>query len=189
MEIHERYGAYPWFAVRIRARQERLIASALHNKGYEVFLPLYVSRRRWADRFKELELPLFPGYLFCRFDVQKRLPILMTPGVLQIVGTNNAPLPIEDVEIAAVQSIVLSGLAAEPWPYLRTGETVRIERGSLSGVEGILVAVKKPYRVVVSVTLLQRSVAVEIDQDWMSPVDQGETLRSGMAAELVATGA
>jgi transcription antitermination factor NusG len=113
----------------------------------------------------------------------------MTPGVLQIVGTNNAPLPIEDVEIAAVQSIVLSGLAAEPWPYLRTGETVRIERGSLSGVEGILVAVKKPYRVVVSVTLLQRSVAVEIDQDWMSPVDQGDTLRSGMAAELVATGA
>ncbi|MCI0423321.1 MAG: NusG-like protein [Acidobacteria bacterium] len=140
-----------------------MVASLLHSKGYEEFLPLYRSRRRWSDRMKAIEKPLFPGYVFCRFDVQKRLPILMTPGVRLIAGIGKTPLPVNDSEMAALQLIVQSGLQAEPWPFLQVGQRVRIERGSLQGVEGILMAIKKPYRLVVSVTLLQRSVAVELD--------------------------
>src|SRR6185436_19047058 len=139
-------------------------------KGYEVFLPLYRDRRRWSDRVKELELPLFPGYLFCRFDVTKRLPILTTPGIVQVVGLGKTPLPIEEKEIAAIQSIVISRLNAQPWPYLKVGQKVRIEQGRLTGLEGILIALKKTHRLVVSVSLLQRSVAVEVDHDWASPV-------------------
>lgn len=172
----------PWFAIRIRSRNEKIIASALHSKGYEVFLPLYGSRRHWSDRMKELELPLFPGYLFCRFDVQKRLPILKTPGVIDILGFSKTPVPVDETEIAAIQSIVASRLNVEPWPFLQVGQTVRVERGPLLGMDGILVALKKPYRLVVSVTLLNRSVAVEIDRDWVSPVDRVHLPHPGSAA-------
>jgi transcription antitermination factor NusG len=162
----------PWYALRIRARHEKLIASALFGKGYDVFLPLYRSRRRWSDRMKELDAPLFPGYLFCRFDVHRRLPILTTPGVIQVVGIGKKIVPVDDTEITAIQSIVTSQLSAEPWPYLCVGQRVRIEKGPLTGVEGILLAAKKGNRVlVVSVTLLQRSVAVEIDEEFVSAVD------------------
>ena len=161
---------HQWFALVVRSQHERMVASMLDSKGYEQFLPLYSVRRRWSDRIKQLELPLFPGYVFCRFDLNKRLPILVTPAVLLIVGAGKLPLPVDESEIAALQSIVNSGLHAEPWPYLKVGQRVRIERGALEGVEGILTSIKKPFRLVVSVTLLQRSVAVEIDQDWASPV-------------------
>src|SRR5215510_15621908 len=112
----------PWYALRIRARHEKLIAGALWGKGYEVFLPLYRSRRRWSDRVKELDAPLFPGYLFCRFDVLRRLPILTTPGVIQVVGIGKKIVPVDDAEITAIQSIITSQLAAEPWPYLCVGQ-------------------------------------------------------------------
>jgi transcription antitermination factor NusG len=161
-----------WYALRIKSRTERRAAAALHGKGYEVFLPLYRSRRRWSDRIKELEMPLFPGYLFCRFEADKRLPILTTPGIIQVVGVGNTPMPVDETEISAVQSIVISRLNARPWPYLHVGRTVRIEHGPLTGVEGILLAVRKSHRLIVSVTLLRRSVAVEIDQRWASPVSK-----------------
>ena len=161
-----------WFALVVRSQHEKIVSSALQDKGYEEFLPLYTSKRRWSDRMKQLTLPLFPGYLFCRFDLNHRLPILVTPGVLQVVGAGKVPLPVDESEIAALRSIVNSGLQAEPWPYLKVGQRVRIERGSLEGVEGILTSVKKPFRLVVSVTLLQRSVAVEVDQGWVSPIEQ-----------------
>lgn len=164
-------GADPkWFALRVKSHCERITAAGLRSRGYEEFLPTYPSRRRWSDRWVDQELPLFPGYVFCRFDPVDRLPILKIPSLVHIVGIGKTPLPVEDQEIAAIQAIVRSGLAAEPWPYLRVGDTVRVEYGSLCGLEGILVEVKKRHRLVVSVTLLQRSVAVEIDHDWVSPV-------------------
>jgi transcription antitermination factor NusG len=159
-----------WFALCVRSQYEKNVAATLRSKGYEDFLPLYRCRRRWSDRFKELELPLFPGYVFCCFDINHRLPILLTPGVMLIVGSGKIPVPVDDNEIAALKSIVKSRFQAEPWPFLQIGQTVRIEQGSLEGVEGILLALKKPNRLVVSVTLLQRSVAVEIDEDWAKPV-------------------
>ncbi len=148
-----------------------MASATLRGKGFEEFLPLYRSRRRWSDRVKELDLPLFPGYLFCRFDVQDRLlPILTTPGVISIVGAGKTPVAVSAEEIAAVQAIVRSGLPAQPWPCLAVGSTVFIERGPLAGIEGIALNVDKAYRLVVSVPLLQRAVAVEIERDWVRPV-------------------
>ena len=176
---------HQWFALVVRSQHEKMVASVLHSKGYEEFLPLYTVKRRWSDRIKQLELPLFPGYVFCRFDLNHRLPILITPGVILIVGAGKLPLPVDESEIAALQSIVKSGLETEPWPYLKVGQRVRIERGALEGVEGILTSIKKPFRLVVSVTLLQRSVAVEVDQDWASPVTNPMELASlGVRCEV-----
>ncbi len=113
---------------------------------------------------------MFPGYLFCRFNVNQRLPIVVTPGVVRVVGVGGTPFPVEEQEIQALQAIVLSKLQAEPWSYLNIGQKVRIELGSLAGVEGILTGVKGASKLVVSVSLLKRSVAVEIDESWVVPV-------------------
>ena len=167
-------GFLPWYAIRVRSRMATIASNTLRGKGYEEFLPVYSSRHRWSDRVKELDLPLFPGYLFCRFDVQGRLlPILTTPGVTSIVGAGKTPISIPDDEIAAVQAIVQSGLAAQPWPFLSVGSRIYIERGPLTGLEGTALSVEKKYRLVVSVPLLQRSVAVEIDRDWIRPLLSG----------------
>ena len=152
---------FPWYALQVRPRFEKIIASTLLSKGYEGFLPLYRHRSRWSDRIKEVELPLFSGYMFCRFDINKRLPILVTPGVIQIVGIAKTPYPVDDNEIAALQSIVISGLQTEPRSYLNIGEKVRIEIGPLAGVEGILTSIKGSKRLIVSVNLLLRSVSVD----------------------------
>jgi transcription antitermination factor NusG len=160
----------PWYALQVRPRFEKVVASTLLTKGYEGFLPLYRHRSRWSDRIKEVQLPLFPGYLFCRFDINRRLPILITPGVMHVVGIGKTPHPVDDDEIAALQAIVISGLQTEPRSYLTVGQRVRIEIGPLAGVEGILVALKGEHRLVVSVNLLQRSVSVEIDESWVLPV-------------------
>jgi transcription antitermination factor NusG len=157
-----------WFAVQIRSTREKLAATYLQNEGYECFLPLGKSRRRWSDRIKMLDVPLFPGYLFCRFNPHHRFPVLRAPGVIQIVGIAKAPAPIEDHEIAALQCLVKSGLPAQPWPFLQVGQTAWIEYGPLRGLSGIVVNIKSERKLVLSVTLLQRSVAVEIDGGWLS---------------------
>jgi transcription antitermination factor NusG len=159
-----------WFAVQVRARYESLAANSLAHQGYERFLPTYRCRRRWSDRIKELELPLFPGYIFCRFDPQCRLPILKTPGFVSIVGIAKQPVPIDESELAAIRTLVSSGLSHQPWPYARIGQRVCIECGPLAGLEGILQNIKGRQRIVVSVSLLQRSVAVEIDSTWVAPI-------------------
>jgi transcription antitermination factor NusG len=159
-----------WFALQVRSQHEKAVASTLRDKGYEEFLPVCQIKRRWSDRMKRIEVPLFPGYVFCRFDVEKRLAILVTSGVRFIVGVAKIPTPIDNSEILALQSIVKSGLPAEPWPFLKIGQRVRIEQGSLEGIEGILLTPKSSSRLVVSVTLLQRSVAVEIDREWVTPI-------------------
>lgn len=163
---------FSWFALNTRLRYEEFVAKHLSSKGYEILLPIYQTRRRWSDRIKKLELPLFPGYLFCRFDCMNRLPILTTPGMIQIVGFGKTPVPVDDAEIAAIQRAVGSDLDREPWPYLQVGEKVRVECGSLRGVEGILLNIKGGHRLILSVTLLQRSVAVEVSSAWVVPAAQ-----------------
>jgi len=163
----------PCFALQVRPRHEKAAAWALHNKGFDEFLPLYRSRRRWSDRVKELDMPLFPGYVFCRFDPEDRLPILTTPGVISLVGIGKTPTPVEEAELAALRMVVQSGLNAEPWPFLKVGQPVRIDLGPLAGLEGILTELKNRQRLIVSVGLLQRSVAVEIDGAWVSPICLG----------------
>ena len=159
-----------WFALNTKARYEDLVAKQVRGKGYEVFLPVYNSRRRWSDRVKELEVPLFPGYLFCRFDPLNRLPILTTPGVIQIVGFGKTPVPVDENEILALQTAVRTSTGREPWPFLQVGNKVRVECGPLTGLEGILLNIKGGRRLVLSVTLLQRSVALEIDASWVVSV-------------------
>jgi transcription antitermination factor NusG len=167
----------PWFALQVRTRHESGIANYLQGQGYESFLPLYKCRKRWSDRVKEVQTPLFPGYLFCRFDPRDRLPVMKIPGVMQIVGTNRVPMPVDEVEIRAIQTLVRSGMPNQPWPFLQVGERVRIESGSLCGLEGILMDFKGTHRLVLSITLLQRSVSVEIDSALVSSTSSSQRLR------------
>lgn len=162
-----------WFALQVKSRCEKAVATMAKSKGIEEFLPLYQSRRRWSDRFKSVELPLFPGYIFCRLNPQCRLPLLTIPGVLNFVGIGKIPMPIEDTEIAAIQRALTSGLITEPWPFLEVGQRIRLEEGPLSGLEGILIGTSRQERIIVSVTLLKRSVAVAIDRHWARPLHTG----------------
>src|SRR6202140_1146377 len=159
-----------WYALHVHARKEQLVASQLQNRSLECFLPTYKSLRKWSDRTKEMQQALFPGYVFCRFDYENRHPVVMTAGVTQVVGTGKVAIPIADSEIEALQVAVSSGVPAQPWPYLRTGEYVQVNYGHLAGLEGILVNFKGNHRVVLSVTLLQRSLALEVDLSWVSAV-------------------
>jgi transcription antitermination factor NusG len=163
---------YPWYAIHIQSKFEKVASTALRDKGYEEFLPLYSVKRQWSDRVKQLDLPLFPGYLFCRIDIGRLLPLVTTPGVLGIVSAGKCPIAVSEQEIEAVQTLVRSGLPAMPWPGLIAGTPVWIERGPLSGIEGIVLDVNKKYRLIVSVPLLQRAVAVEIEREWVRPLAQ-----------------
>jgi transcription antitermination factor NusG len=146
-----------------------MAAMMLAHKGYESLLPLYKCRRRRPDRFRDVELPVFPGYLFCQFDALARLPILTTPGVLHVVGIGHTPVPVDETEIQAIQRLVNSPLQGEPWPYVEVGQTVYVQEGPLQGVEGILLAIKNGHRLVISVSLLKRAVAVEIERTSVIP--------------------
>ena len=158
-----------WFALRVKPRAERIVADALRGKGYEELLPVHKERRRWSDRVMSVETPLFTGYVFCRFDVQHRLPILTTPGVVHVVSIGKTPHPIEDHEIESLRVLAGSGLPLEPWPFLYIGQRIDIVGGPLTGASGILLNVKGRDRLVVSVSLLQRSVAVEVPQSCAWP--------------------
>ena len=171
--------SYPWYALWVKNRYENTVASHLQARGYESFLPLYKCQRRWSDRFKEIELPLFPGYVFCQFNPLNRLPILSIPGVIHMVGVGRTPIPIDDSEIGVIQAAVKSGLPSQPWPFLQVGHKVRIEYGPLCGLEGILLDFRGRQRLVISVTLLQRSVAVQVDGAWVRPMSQQHRACSG----------
>jgi transcription antitermination factor NusG len=159
-----------WYALSVRPRFESVVVRNLSAKGYEVFLPTYISKRRWSDRTKSVESALFPGYLFCRLDVQQRLPILITPGVRFIVSRGKIPEPIDQSELNAVRLVMERAAVYEPHPYLTVGQAVRIKRGSLYGLTGVAIQIKDNCRLIISVNLLQRSVAVDIDRTWIEPI-------------------
>jgi transcription antitermination factor NusG len=159
-----------WFALHVRSRHEKVVEAGLVGKGVPVLSTLCRTRRRRADRTVEIETPLFPGYVFCHFDAQQRLPILTTIGVAKIVGIGNVPSPVDDNEINSIQRLMASGRILQPWPFTRIGQRVRIQAGALRGLEGILVQVKNEHRLVASVEPLQRSIAIEIDSDMVRPI-------------------
>jgi transcription antitermination factor NusG len=158
-----------WYAIHVRSRHEKQVAATLKGKGIEAYLPLYRSRQQWSDRIKEVELPLFAGYVFSQFDPQNQLPILQSPGVVRIVSFGKELAPVDPRELDQVERILQSGLLVAPWPFLKVGDHVTLKHGPLKGLEGVILNVKGNYRLVVSVSLLQRSVAVEIDSAWVSP--------------------
>lgn len=131
---------------------------------------MYRARRHWSDRIKVVDLPLFPGYLFCRLDLNRRLPLLTTPGFLYLVGKGRIPEPVDEREVVAIQSVVRSGLPALPWPSIIVGQKVRLEDGPLRGVEGVIAKIADQHRIHVNVTLLQRSVSVQVHPDWIRTV-------------------
>jgi transcriptional antiterminator NusG len=160
----------PWYALRLRSNYERITATHLRERGYQEFAPSYKVEKRWSDRTRQIDQFLFPGYLFCRFDPNDRLPILSAPGVVDVVGFGKMPQPIPDAEIERVRRMVEAGLLVTPYPYVEVGQAVLIERGPLTGVEGILVEVKGNARLVVSVNLLRRSVSAEVDRNSIRPI-------------------
>jgi len=161
---------WPWYAVQVRAGGEPQVNAALENKGYEVFCPTYLETRKYSDRLKSVQVALFSGYTFCRMEISKRLPILVTEGVNGIVSFGGVHQPIPEEEIEKIRSAIKSGARTKPWPYLTAGRRVRIHCGSMTGLEGILVKIKGSDYVVLSITMLQRSVCVEIDRSWIQPV-------------------
>ena len=156
-------AAGSWYALYTRHQHENTVAQILTNKGYEVFLPLYSVAHRWQDRTKQLRLPLFPCYVFLRGTFGGWLHVLTTPGVHTIVGWGGRPAVIPEVEIEAVRQVVNSSLRFEPHPFLKCGDRVRIKSGPLRGLEGILVRKKNLFRLVITVEMLGKSAAVEID--------------------------
>lgn len=161
---------HPWFALCVRSNFEKRAGDLLKERGFQQFSATYRCKTRWSDRVKWVDRPLFPGYLFCRFDPQNWLPVLQTPGVARAVSFAGKPIPVEEQEIACLQRLLSSAVPLFPRPFLHTGQKVRIKYGPLAGLEGILEEFEKNYRIVVSVSLLQRSVSAEIDADWVETV-------------------
>jgi transcription antitermination factor NusG len=176
---------WPWFAILTRTGREKNATLLLENGGYECYLPIIRFKRQWSDRVKEIEVPMFPGYLFCRLNPHHRLPVLMTPGVIQIVGVGKTPVPVEEEEISAIQRVARSGIPTMPWPYLQVGHVARIENGPLRGLTGIVIKIKSGLKLVLSVSLLQRSVAVEIDRGWISAVHPARPIADQSASDAL----
>jgi transcription antitermination factor NusG len=152
-----------WYAVCTRHQHEKVVARILEYKNFEIFLPLYKARRSWKDRIKELSVPLFPGYLFVQAGSERWLQILTTAGVSSIVSCGERPAAIPFSEIEGVRRIVESTLRVEPHPFLKSGDWVRVKDGPIAGVEGILLRKKNIARLVLSVEMLGKSAAVEVD--------------------------
>jgi transcription antitermination factor NusG len=167
-------GMRRWYALYVRSRHEKVVESGLKGKGYVAFSPFYRTKRHRVDRIAEIDVPLFPGYVFCHFDSNKRLPILTTPGIVGVVGPGHRPEPVEDAEIASIRTIALSGRPVQPWPFLKSGQRIRLQAGPLMGAEGIFLRVKDEYHLVVSITLLQRAVAVVVEKNSVAPLFLGE---------------
>ena len=174
-----------WWALYTRHQHERVIADMLSAKGLEIFLPVYDSIRRWKDRQKVLSLPLFPCYVFVKGAFNRRLQVVTTPGVHMILSHGEHAAVIPESEIEAIRQTVDGHFRVEPHPFLRCGERVRVTRGSLQGVEGILVRKKNQFRLVLTVEMLAKSVAIEIDATSVEPVNPGGLpLRIGEAAAI-----
>lgn len=158
-----------WWALYTRHQHEKVVAEMLANKGFEVFLPLYDSIRKWKDRRKVISLALFPCYVFVRGQADRRLQVITTPGIHTILTRGEQIAVVPDSEIDAVRRAVEGSFRVEPHPFLKCGERVRVTRGSLEGLEGLLLRKKSLYRLILSVDMLAQSVAVEVDASDVEP--------------------
>jgi transcription antitermination factor NusG len=159
------HTAIPWFALQTKPRNEKQVERLLTHKGYECCLPMYRQKRRWSDRVMEVELPLFPMYIFCRFNSSAIGKAISTPGVARIVGFGGKPAEVKVEEIEALQLLGQSELLREPWAYIPDGTFVQVETGPLTGAQGTICCSGDKRRLVISVTLLQRSVSIQLDEN------------------------
>ena len=158
-------GSPQWFALVVKPRFDKAVARTLELKGYETLLPLYIKHHQYGARSRRFELPLFPGYVCCRFDAQTRLPILTTPGVVRVLGIGGVPHPLSEIEIHSLRTAIDARIPVRPIPFVNAGQRVRINGGALAGVQGIVLEPRPKLRLVLSITLLQRSVLLEIDRE------------------------
>lgn len=180
---------WPWHAIRTRTGREKYATLLLENAGYECYLPLIKFTRQWSDGARDTAVPLFPEYLFCRMNPDNRVPVLMTPGVLHIAGVGERVLPVDERQISAIQHVGKSGVSMIPWPYLQTGQVVCLENGPLSGLSGILLRIKSGLRFVLSVSLLRRSVAVDINRGWIGEAHRVRPLRRAEGVQPIRSSA
>jgi len=166
-----------WYALRVKGRFEKVVDSQLKRKGYETLLPTYVSTRPRSDRLKSLPLPLFPNYIFCRFDIDQKQPVLLTPGVQFVVGAGRIPLPVGRTDVASLRQLLKSGLNACSSPYLAKGQRVHVTSGPLKGLTGIVVCTNGRYRLTISVAVLMRSVSLELDLLSVTPLGPASIVR------------
>ena len=159
-----------WYAVRTRSNHEKRVAERMGHRSIEHLLPLYSSLRQWKDRKVSLLMPLFPGYVFVRLCVRDRLRVLEVPGVAGLVGTRSQAVPLADDEIRAIQGCVNAGSRIAPHPYLSVGNRVRVRSGPFCGIEGIIVRTNNKANLVISLSLIQSSATLEIDQFELEPV-------------------
>ena len=159
-----------WYAVSVRPRHEKLVTRHLEHQGLNHFLPVYRSVRRWKDRRKELDMALFPGYVFVNLNLRDRLRVLRAPGAMQFVTFQGQPAAIPDSEIRALEASLSAGLQLQPHPYLHQGARVRLKRGPLMGAEGIMIRRKERFRLVLSIDLIMRSVVFEVDEADVEPL-------------------
>jgi transcription antitermination factor NusG len=158
-----------WYALTVRPNQERVAANGLSCQGFETYLPVFKSCRRWTDRTKEAEAVLFPGYVFCRISFEDRLWVLRSPGVRSIVRSGRQAVPVSEDEIHSVRALVGSGKKISPWPYVHIGQRVVIRGGLFENIRGVVVRLKDAWRVVVSIDALGASLSVEIDPSMLCP--------------------
>ena len=183
--------APPWFALQTKSKSERKVEHLLKQKGYECFTPMYRRKRKWSDRIVEIDFPLFPGYVFCRFNTSVLGKAISTQGVVRIVGFGGVPAEVALEEVEALQLLAQSDFLREPWRYLTDGTVVVIETGPLAGVRGVICAGENKRQLVISITLLQRSVAFQLDEGTViSVIDKGRSRatyssESCLAAELL----
>jgi len=159
-----------WHALTVKHNFECAVGRHLNDRGFESFVPLYQARRQWSDRVKTIDLPLFSGYVFSSFDSRCRHFVDRIPGVTGLVSFGREAAVVDPVELNGIRAVMRSGLYVEPWPFLGTGRKVSIERGPLKGLSGIVERTKSSCRLVLSVTMLNRSVVVELDRDWVLPI-------------------
>ena len=174
-DLLPKYRETLWYAAYTSANHEKRVAEQLGVRAVEHFLPLYESVRRWKDRRVRLQMPLFPGYVFVRLALRDRLQVLQVPGVAKLVGFNGLPAALPEEEIAALKAGLADGVRAEPHRYLTIGRRVRVKSGPLAGMKGILTRRKNGERFVISVELIQRSVAIEVDGLELEPEWEGRT--------------
>lgn len=178
----------PWFALTVHPKHEHLAARGLRSRGFEVYLPLHRARRRWSDRTKSLDMVLFPGYLFCRFDALDKLRVMTSSSVRGIVRNGRDPIPVDDTEIASVRTLIASGRPIDVCPFLRVGQNVRISHGPFESVRGVIVRADDNWRVVVSVEALGCSIAVEVDADQLLPERKPASIHKPSHKERIAHG-
>ena len=163
-------GGENWYALYTSPRHEKRVAEQIQQRRISCFLPLYRSVRRWKDRRKELELALFPGYVFVRIALQDKLRVLQVPSAVRLVSFNGNPVALPETEIEGLRNRLCCGISLEPHPYLRVGRRARVRTGPLQGVEGVVIRRKERCRIVVSIDLIMRSVAVEVDEADVEPL-------------------